>query len=624
MHTLKQFQPGEGLMILEAQERVLSFLVNCCEQILHDIPAATLTTDAFTLQPEPHLNSDRESEGLEYLAVMAAEAPYRVPAQLDLGKIESLLQAAVSAAEDHIGALREDPGYFAELMFEIKEHRQEILKDIHGDINPALKLGREGIFWSRVVGNAVVEAYLALEVFSELHRQAQKLHSLHTKYASVITPKEDLPKDFLAALLKFRHYLCQAAKGPLGQLKHNFVASPPVRKIHARKPPIDDNSSMIYVILKYGIKLNKVEDELMWLVVTLGNEGNDLFLLRQPLVLDELERLVLASPDAKELVSARIAGIIGNLSIISQCLSQLDLFQPWARGFEQEMVDVKDEISHEFQRQSKPWATMLAALHESKLSRAARQGNPSDNKFSYPVEKRPTRENTEILRHAEQNLDDFWATIDRLMHAECGNVGGTAVRRLLTQSHILKRTVKWVEVPVSRVENSVQQRFNDLSIDAIYKPFSTPYLPSHEPSQINVPPKIKTKTRGEPAQEISSGTEAPVIDSAVPQQVSIPVNARALKVFRTLFFDPAVISSPGELSWNDFLYAMTSTGMFAAEKLYGSVWQFQRTDGYDQRRIQFHEPHPRGKIPFVVARRHGRRLNRAYGWSGNMFALAGK
>lgn len=57
MHTQKQFLPGESLLVLEAQERILVFLVNCCRQILHDIPDATLTSDAFPPQPEPHLKS---------------------------------------------------------------------------------------------------------------------------------------------------------------------------------------------------------------------------------------------------------------------------------------------------------------------------------------------------------------------------------------------------------------------------------------------------------------------------------------------------------------------------------------------------------------------------------------
>ena len=65
-----------------------------------------------------------------------------------------------------------------------------------------------------------------------------------------------------------------------------------------------------------------------------------------------------------------------------------------------------------------------------------------------------------------------------------------------------------------------------------------------------------------------------------------------------------------------------SEAELAAEKLYGSAWQFRWTDG-DQSRIQFHEPHPYSKIPFVVARRIGRRLNRNYGWTGDIFVLKG-
>jgi hypothetical protein len=64
------------------------------------------------------------------------------------------------------------------------------------------------------------------------------------------------------------------------------------------------------------------------------------------------------------------------------------------------------------------------------------------------------------------------------------------------------------------------------------------------------------------------------------------------------------------------------TTAFTVEKLYGSVWQFTPRNLDVERSIQFHEPHPIAKIPFLVARRIGRRLNRAYGWHGQMFALA--
>ena len=70
--------------------------------------------------------------------------------------------------------------------------------------------------------------------------------------------------------------------------------------------------------------------------------------------------------------------------------------------------------------------------------------------------------------------------------------------------------------------------------------------------------------------------------------------------------------------WQDFLHAMAATG-FVPSKLYGSVWQFTLTKLDVERSIQFHEPHPQGKIPFRTARCIARRLNRAHGWHGRMF-----
>jgi hypothetical protein len=89
---------------------------------------STLTCNSFPVLPEPQLKPESEISGFESLGMMAVEAPYRVPAQLDLCRIESLLAARASAAEDHLWALREDPDYFAKTLFEVKEHRQEMLK----------------------------------------------------------------------------------------------------------------------------------------------------------------------------------------------------------------------------------------------------------------------------------------------------------------------------------------------------------------------------------------------------------------------------------------------------------------------------------------------------------------
>ncbi|KAJ9490176.1 hypothetical protein VN97_g3097 [Penicillium thymicola] len=103
----KQCIPGEGLLILEIQERLLTFLVQCCTQLLHDIPEPTLTSDSFPILPELPLEREGEISGFESLGVMAAEAPYRVPAQLDLALVESLYGVVYMILYDMNGFIKQ-------------------------------------------------------------------------------------------------------------------------------------------------------------------------------------------------------------------------------------------------------------------------------------------------------------------------------------------------------------------------------------------------------------------------------------------------------------------------------------------------------------------------------------
>ncbi|KAK3689894.1 hypothetical protein B0T22DRAFT_499480 [Podospora appendiculata] len=625
MDTRKQFLPGEGLLILEAQERLLDFLVQCCRQVLHDIPSDQLVSDAYPSQPEPPLKDTSAAIGFTSLAVMAEEAPYRVPQDLDLEKIETLLAARKALAEDHAWALREDPGYFADHVLEMRDHRQEMLKDVHGNVHPTLKTPHEGILWNRVIGSVLLEAQFQLELFSELHRQAQQLHALQRQYAAQISPREDLPEPYLAAILKFRHYLNQMAKGPTNQLKIAFVASPPMRAFFIRDVPISASSSKINTRSLPGLKMDKVTGQLLWLLWTLWEDGYDLFLCRMPAVVDELDRLLKAEPRARELVSPYTARLIGELSIVAECLRQLDIYQPWANGFENALVHREDAIKREFAERTASEARVLAALHEDNVAVLRPFGDPSDNKFEYPVGKRLNKANVDKLRAAEAHLDTFWAKADELIRAKAGSQNGTALQRLLSQPRLLQRTPEWVEPAAGAKANL--GRTAAASSDALSEQLSTVHLGPEPPSARREvlaaePAKTKAKTRGAPRTP-----SVPDVHEADPRPVEpqprFTVDARALKVFRIIFFDPTANTSPGEVAWLDFVHALKATG-FAAQKLYGSVWHFQPTSLDVERSIQFHEPHPRNKIPFLIARRHGRRLTRAYGWHGDMFLLQSK
>lgn len=629
MHTRKQFLPGEGLLIVEAQERLLTFLVQCCLRILHEIAADDLLRDAlYAVQPEPRLKEATDASGLGSLAVMAEEAPYRVPADLDLGRIEALLAARTAAAEDHAWALREDPGYFAGYLAETREHRQEMLKDMAGNVHPTLKPARAGLLWSRVIGQVLVEAHFHLELYAELRAQARELRVLQRRHAAQITPLDDLPEPYLAALLRFRHYLQQVAKAPINQLKTAFIASLPMRSYFLRHVPESDDSSKILTVSRPGVRMDPIAGQLLWLLRTLWEDDQDLFLCRLPNVVDELDRLLTAEPRAREFVSPCIARVIGDLSVVGECLRQLDMYQPWANGWENALVERQDAIQREFAARTETEARVLTAFHEKNVTVLRPYGDPSDNKFEYPVARRRSQANVDSLRAAERHLDVFWAKADDLVRAYAKTTkssNGTAIQRLLAQPRLLQRTPAWLERPA-------RPQSTTTTTDALTRPLATLHLGAEllsgrkeiRAAAAAAGAKTKTKTRGEASVvEAATAGANPNPNPNSDPQPRLAVDARALKVFRIVFFNPAANTTPGEVGWLEFLHALQATG-FTAEKLYGSVWHFQPTTLDVERSIQFHEPHPHGKIPFVTARRYGRRLSRAYGWHGGMFMLKDK
>ncbi|KAF6827912.1 hypothetical protein CPLU01_08838 [Colletotrichum plurivorum] len=617
----KEFLPGEGLLVLEAQDKLLEFLVDCCRKILCDIPGEDLIGDTFPIQPEPELKFGVDVAGFASLAVMAEEAPYRPPAILDLGKLEELLEAKKHEIEDHLWALREDPAYFVQELKEAKEHRLEFVKEARGRLHPVANNLRDKI-WGLSLVNILRYSHKSLELFSELHRQARDLRLLQQKYQGQISPAEDLPEKYSDALLVFRNFLNQAAKMPLNQLKEVVPGSPPMRKFFVREP-FEDLRRTDHVVRDKNGKKTKSEENLLWLLRTLWEDGHTLLFARLPLVVDELERVLQTEPVADELVTAHVMKVIGDLSIVAQCFKQVDVYYPWAHGFDQAYYGKKDQIDAAFNKWNRQWKNAAGTTFTiSGLEGAVKLAESTGGKFDYPYDKRRTRENTEALRRAEANLDSIWTEVDRAARFHEPQWHGTAVYSLLSQPRLLRRTADWVEPVKAKSASDVKA-----NVQALERPLSNLFIGeggTARPAR-PAPSKVKTKTRGTSStvKDSTAPAEPEAGQSSDPDpQPTFHVDARALKVFRLLFFDPDATSTPGTISWTEFLHAMTATG-FRVEKLYGSVWQFLPTKLDVERGIHFHEPHPKAKLAFEVARRYGRRLTRAYGWHGGMFVLKG-
>lgn len=603
MHELQQFNPGEGLLVLEIQERVLGFLVKCCKALFYDIPPEKFLSEEYPPQPMPELKPPAETDVADSRALMREEEAYRLPARLNMSRVTTVLQAQAEAAADHFWLLREDPGYFADELLDAKDHRQEMMKDTRGEAHPILSPQRQDTFWSRVISASLTQDYASLEFSAELAHQAGVVKALMDKRTPT-SSRDELPNDLLVAFLTFRHHLTECAKWIRGVLKSEFPGSPPMRGLYERLPPPDPHTPMI----RLQSKPHAMSDDENYFnyLMTLLWDDQQIFLFRLPMLMDEIDRHL---PAVRNIISPRVAKLIGSLSIVAQCLREIEQFHPWARSFEMKSPEHDKAIEKSYAKWISPLQGILKAITANSPKLISLVSNPKE-RFEYPPDKRETKDVVDTKRASEQKLDRFWSITDTHISKSCGNLEGTAFASLFTRE--LRRTGYWVEPPAKTKA--------PICVEVLHKPLSELTLVSDrstEPYRAEER-RVKVKTRGV-AQLPDSGSTAGKLDSEDSEATQIGVDARALKTFRNLFFNPNVSATPEEIPWKEFRHAMNAAG-FEPHKLYGSAWQFQSPAST----LVFHEPHPNPKIPIRQARRMGRRLSRAFGWDVDTFVLQDK
>ncbi|KAF5984951.1 hypothetical protein FBULB1_3144 [Fusarium bulbicola] len=337
--------------------------------------------------------------------------------------------------------------------------------------------------------------------------------------------------------------------------------------------------------------------------------------------INDLELQVERDKAILDLLSPTARAMLGDFAIIIQTLHALERFEPWSRGFGQSPNDPSMKWSHDIiGGKIDIWGEFKEAIQMEPAPDLVQFREPNLGKFAYPVNRRRNKENVEMMRRAEWNLDAFWARVDRYLYDRTKNMDESILMGLLKSPRVLQRTPEWVEPTKEKkkvldIEQPLSTFFFGLSSDE---------RDTKASGRLSVKPtKAKLKTRGTTTEAIEAD-EAPAEAMAEvaledPKPV-FKVDRRALKTFRILFHDPAITSTPGEIPWNDFLHASTSVGL-AAEKLYGSVWQFSPHTLEANKNIHFHEPHPHSKVPYLIARRLGRRLYQTYEWTGEQFVL---
>lgn len=628
----------DGLLILEVQDRIYQLLVKVCQSILHDIPSQALAGPKYSVLPEPSLPSANSREdGVVSLAVTNLEASYLAPGKADFSRIEKLIDARASESEDALWALREDPQSFATALSEFIAHRAEFMPDHKGELHPVttasgfralLDVGPADLGPSNInnfrdlmasvcLSSACIKAHFWNDLRNKVRRVVE-LKSLQFDRQN-IGPGSGLPPEFAMAMYLLFSVLSGKISEQIMILETTALPSHPLRAYFARA-----SLDTIDKFVRVGCPPPHIQQFINLLHSIIIADKYKLIghLPGVQSLMDEYEKMS-HNPENLEAVSRLVADEISTLSLLSECLRQLHLFQPWVSLFPKEMKEPhvlealkKDCAIHNDTVRQYQGYFMSGSLCTAAWEIAS---------MPYPINKRRTEANVAAMRAAEEALDAFWVENLACMVRK-GALPPSCERVLLGRQP--SRTPEWCGKAAQQKDDKVKVNANTSpNIHDFSQLFKGLDIAEGKSIILARPDKTKPKTRGRAKPNVSGPTidlqaSGPESDGG---RVSKKVDRRSLKVFRTLFFAPSASANPGEVPWKDFLHAMHNVG-FAIEKLQGSVWQFTPPQpgaeaNENSRSILFHEPHPYSKIPYWDARRIGRRLLRAYGWTGEMFVL---
>lgn len=608
MHRkFRWFDPMTGFIILEVQQSILDFLVRCCAQILPDMLHGNLTSSSFPTLPEPPKIHSAETS-YSQSATIAAEAPYRVPAQLDTARLLNLIEAKRTAAEDHIWDLREDPSHFAMVVSCYAEHHPERLPDQNGKM---LDWQQSDSFWSDTLRLTVKHGYTSFFLWDVLYQKSSDLHRVVQGTFERFDPWLPLPEDVRIPICQMLCALRSLLECAMEQLAYAQMGCAKLG-LHRKCVPADADVT---------VRFSTEGDYLLKLLhLAMDRHGEDTQKIGYHTVVNELQRLLDQDMTQKKRLSSFALETFSEFALISTIESELQALFPWAADFDG-MLRARGYYD---KRPATDLRTMHSAVHaHSSVRFDVRNVMPVSTKFYYPVDKAHNAKNVEAVRRAELNLDTSWNIVDTHFSDQSGETLHQIFGRYASQAREIRRTSPWIAP--DDVQQTMPQIVNNCN-EAFESSFATLGIEPDQPRRFqgDTTPQEKVKTRPQNTRPESG----PALDQtkrlkAIPE-VSPPtkpqISARALKVFRTTFHTYG--TSPehqGEIDWKDMLHAMTSMG-FAANKLYGSVWHFVPTVPEIQKSIHLHEPHPTSKITFWTARAYGRRLRSTFGWSGEMFS----
>lgn len=597
------------------QQRILAFLLACVKMILQDLSTERLL-DA-PVQEEPPASQilvDRSTDHTSFTDILNM-APYRGWDSLNFTKLRGYVQNIFTTQKDHVWALREDPGYFADTVQEYLDHSAYAISSDCAPNKPH-EVARLPGYHGTVIADMLDESFAMLHGWDFIntrlkhHEKLMRDGATKQEQALPILELEEMAKSIGTRLLD-RLYLCSRA-------------APACRSLLLRKcgTAVEDHA---YV---YADDMTQAEVEVFGAFEILRPVDPVLFLrfpVRLSFYLEAVEHLLRTSPTARRMITGRIMSLLTDLSIITEIRRQLSL---WIRSPEVST----GKVNACWCNAGSTYGSGLSfyewngALHQD-FEPPMDLVMPLGEQLKYPEHKKRRPEVVATMRKAEQNLDRFWAAIDAHFKAKTGVVQHPSIRDCLEDFGEIRRTAPWDHDSAHKVKPTKSLTHEYQPIPEELHSMAAQITGAFD--RLAVVDKVKPKTRGITNSDpnllpnpIAKPADQPS-ETQVPERI-FTVDKRTYNLFQTLLSaaPEATGEVPKSAKWVDFKRGMVRMG-FSAEKLQGSAWQFVPTaDVGNERGIQFHEPHPDNEITYVIAKRMGRRLGRVYGWRGDMFRLA--
>ncbi|KAL9577769.1 MAG: hypothetical protein Q9212_006153 [Teloschistes hypoglaucus] len=647
--------PGKGLQVLQFQQQLFNFLVECAELILPDIKHQQPRRDSEAAKHSSITTfaTQTPSKPLEILL----DAPYRAPPPIDLGNLAALLRARNMEAVEHLWFLRQDPGYFRDAIDELSQHQREHLCDANQESHPAL--GTQP-FWRRVVADVMGDGLDYHYLWSLMCSRLEIVISLYEKHKKDMGPGKCLHPAFDKALTDLYDQATRLRVGCITWIADGLASSPAFRQLYRRKAKGDLETIET-------VKSKKARNNtLLWILERMGHRDKMRFFGLHTL-LSFVDRLMLSDPKERQQVPGWICKQLSDLALVDR-IEQLDRLIRFGR---EKHTTMSDEIRHRERQKELNSFRLIMRMNAVETRQENCTFDDPVARFMYPCDEPRTQATTEQMHDAEIRLDEVWESLDDVVrkHDSSGNTPDSFSATIL-KVRPLERTAVWTTDNAEVTAESFGEFIKDseawkvmeklrLCLDNVSVILSelrqtTPVRDlldsSHQAEHSQAPSLVESSTRASPTQTSSTdglslatkAAESQVEDERAARKAledsrlngtyALSVSKKVYRVFSILFplpkygghLDESVEpNTPAHLLWADFVHAMNSVDMMA-ERLCGSAWVFTpkeygETEKQEKHeRILFYEPRE-GKIKAMEARRWGMRLTWMYGWKRGTF-----